>query len=961
MQRLGRYELGGVLGKGGAGRVYEALLHGPGGFTKPVAIKVLHDGHEALRREARIGGLLRHRNLVDVYEVDDDDGHWFCAMELCPGGALSKHLPLPPRAVVEVGLQVCDALRYAHEDLGLVHLDIKPHNLLLADGVVKVADLGISIAEGFEPGRRAGTPGYMPVEQMHGLELDARTDIYALGMTLVVLATGSLPGRSQPLTSYTVDGATLPQTGQYTFEDYDPTGVDAEPEVGPLPPGVPEWLAPAVGRCLSRWPDERWPDMAALAEALRSLSVDGPGLREAIGWVPAPVPVQPDTNLGPEPDAFVGRRAELKRLAKALESPCLLTLKGPAGIGKSRLASTAARRWHAKTGRQAWFCDLSDARGLEGMVDVVARTLNVPLGKGDLAAHVTRLGHALASRGPLVVVLDNFEQIRHLASVVDQWRHRAAAARFVVTSRVPLRLDTEQVVEVPGLGPRDAAALLVVRARQRGAEVEDDPDLPDLAAKLDGLPLALELAAGRLGVLTVRDVLARLGPALLRRGTDGRHATLQAALEWSWSLLSAPERAALSQLSVFVGGASLEAAESVLDLAHGSVLTVVELLVEGSLVQVGAGGRLELLVQVQAFAAGKLEETEEAQRRHGAHYAGYGTDEALEALDRHGGVAARRALALELDNLMAACQRAVARRDSEVAVPTFLGAWRVMELQGPFEGAIELGQTVVDSSGLSRSATARVGRAVGHALQLVGRMDVAREHYDDALAVAREVGDRRFEGIVLGYLGKLHREQGRMDVAREHFDDALAAAREVGDRRFEGIVLGYLGILHREQGRMDVAREHYDDALAVAREIGDRCSEGRVLGYLANLHREQGRMDVAREHFDDALAVHREVGDRRLEGYVLGGLARTRALQGACGDALALLDEGEALLRDVGDPSRLAQHLAFRGEVLWRSGDLDAASAALTEARSVAPEAHAETAAEISRVQALLDGPFDAP
>ncbi|MCP4845415.1 MAG: serine/threonine-protein kinase PknK, partial [Actinomycetia bacterium] len=378
MQRLGRYERGPILGKGGAGRVYEAVLHGPRGFTKPVALKVLHHGHESLRREARIGGLLRHRNLVDVYEISDDGGQWFCAMELCSGGALSKHVPLPPRAVVEVGLQVCAALQYAHEDLGLVHLDIKPQNLLLADGVVKVADLGISHAEGFEEGRRAGTPGYMPMEQAHGAELDARADIYALGVTLVGLATVSRPSRPGTVDPCTVDSAALARlAGQDADEGYVPTGPGSEPEAAPLPPGVPAWLAPAVSRCLAQWPDDRWPDMASLAEALRGLTVDGPGLREAVGWVPAPAPVRPDTNLGLEPDAFVGRQAELAMLTEALTSPCLLTLKGPAGIGKSRLASTAARRWHRRTGRPAWFCDLSDARGLEGLVGAVARTLDV--------------------------------------------------------------------------------------------------------------------------------------------------------------------------------------------------------------------------------------------------------------------------------------------------------------------------------------------------------------------------------------------------------------------------------------------------------------------------------------------------------------------------------------------------------------------------------------------------------
>lgn len=150
MGRIGRYELGAVLGRGGAGWVHASELVGPDGQRRPVAVKVLHAGGDALRREARLGGLLRHRNLVDVYEVGEHEGVWFCAMERC-AGSLAAHLPLPPRAVVEVGLAVCAALQYAHDELGLVHLDLKPENLLFADdGTVKVADLGIARARGFD-------------------------------------------------------------------------------------------------------------------------------------------------------------------------------------------------------------------------------------------------------------------------------------------------------------------------------------------------------------------------------------------------------------------------------------------------------------------------------------------------------------------------------------------------------------------------------------------------------------------------------------------------------------------------------------------------------------------------------------------------------------------------------------------------------------------------------------------
>ena len=204
MARLGRYTLGPVLGEGGMGVVYDAVLHGPGDFTRAVALKVLHTGSEELRREARLGGLLRHRHLVDVFEVGEQDGRWYCAMERC-SGSLEDRIPLSPRATVEVGLAVCEALSYAHRDLGLVHLDLKPANLLhTADCTVKVADLGIARAQGFEhDGRIRGTPGYMAPEQARGGAVSAKTDVYALAVTLMELA-GSASGTASETLDFRV-------------------------------------------------------------------------------------------------------------------------------------------------------------------------------------------------------------------------------------------------------------------------------------------------------------------------------------------------------------------------------------------------------------------------------------------------------------------------------------------------------------------------------------------------------------------------------------------------------------------------------------------------------------------------------------------------------------------------------------------------------------------------------------
>ena len=177
-KRLGRYELGRVLGRGGSGRVYEAVLCGPAGFRKPCAVKVLQDGGDGLAREARLAGLLRHPNLVEVYELGfaeweeptglDDDGTWFCSMELVKGGSLDQRLPLPPAAALDVVRQVALGLMHAHHEVGMVHLDLKPANILMDHGVAKLADLGIAQARGFHTlvGIR-GTPGYVAPEALH--------------------------------------------------------------------------------------------------------------------------------------------------------------------------------------------------------------------------------------------------------------------------------------------------------------------------------------------------------------------------------------------------------------------------------------------------------------------------------------------------------------------------------------------------------------------------------------------------------------------------------------------------------------------------------------------------------------------------------------------------------------------------------------------------------------------------
>jgi predicted ATPase/class 3 adenylate cyclase/Tfp pilus assembly protein PilF len=700
-------------------------------------------------------------------------------------------------------------------------------------------------------------------------------------------------------------------------------------------------------------------------------------------------------NLPPERDAFVGRVAELQGLALQLQAGTrLLCLLGPGGTGKTRLARRYALAWLGEWPGGVYFCDLSEARGLDGIYFAVASALGVPLGKGDPAA---QLGHAIAGRGRCLLILDNFEQVQqHAVATVGRWLDRAGEAAFVVTSRERLHLEGEQVLVVEPLRlDGEAIELFAVRARAQrpGFEVDDGNRsvVAEVARLLDGLPLAIELSAARMRVLSPAQIVERLKDrfALLAgvKGAAKRQATLRAAIDWSWDLLAPWEQNALAQCSVFEGGFTLAAAEAVLDLRAWPEapppMDAVQSLVDKSLlrfwVPAQAHGRLSLdepyfgmYLSIHEYAAEKLQlggadEVRRVQERHGRCYARHGASDAVAALGTHEGVGLRQALAFELENLIAACRRAVQRCDPEVAAPSYRAIWEVLHLQGPFAMCLELGSQVLALDGVPARSRIDVEFAMADVLLRVGRIDDSRALLEHSLARARELGDRRREGLALGLLGDVDREQGRMDRARTNLEAALAIHREVGNARGQATVLqnlgnlldqrgeasqsrschesalaiftalghrhgvaqvrASLGILNRHQGRMDEAREHYEAALAIFQEVGDRRSEGIALGNLANLLDDQGHSDEARVRHEAALAIHREVGSRVVEAYALGNIGLLHCHLGRRDEARACLEQALAIDRET-------SNRIHEGVVLLNLGELDLAEGRFAEAQA---------------------------
>jgi predicted ATPase/Tfp pilus assembly protein PilF len=762
---------------------------------------------------------------------------------------------------------------------------------------------------------------FLAPELFAGEPSSARSDLYALGVTLRWALTGRPPFPAQSIAELTEQAT----RGLWT------------PLVTELP-DVSASLLAAIERAMATAPGARFATATDLADELAG-ALPSPPAAHARG------PVARNA-LPAERDAFVGRAAEVDEIGDCFEAGArLVTLVGAGGMGKTRLAVRYGWQRVESWPGGVWFSDLTEARDLNGIVSAVAGSLGVPLDRGD---PITLLGHVIARRGRCLLILDNFEQVtRHARESVERWLDRAAEARFLVTSRERLHVQGETALTLQPLRGDAATELFIERARRQGAEFE--PKGADVAAVrevvrlTEGMPLAIELAAARVRMMAVAEVADRMRERfrLLGGAGSGRHASLKAVIDGSWETLAEWEKAAWAQCAVFEGGFTLAAAEGVLDLSTWSgapwVVDVIQALVDKSLLRAWVpepgpkettpAARFGMYVTLHEYARAKLREAgaiaaagsgpvaeQAAEERHGRWYAQLGSGILVDTGPRPGSVG--RGQERDLENTIAACRRAIRRGDPQVAVVTYRTAAAVLALRGPMSRTRELGMELLQGFALNPRDKASVLTLIGQAEWFAGQMNEARARYEIVLAIHREEGDASSEAGVLDYLGSLSRAQGRVAEARARHEEALAVARTASDRSTEGIVLGNLGIVYREQGRLEEARVLYEKALAIHRDVGNRSAEGIILSNLGNLFRAQGRLDEARIQHEAALAIHREVGNRRSEGHVLGSLGNVSSDLGRGEEARAYYDAALAIHREFGDRR-------FEGVVLGYLGHLD--------------------------------------
>lgn len=656
-----------------------------------------------------------------------------------------------------------------------------------------------------------------------------------------------------------------------------------------------------------------------------------------------------------EPSSFVGRTDDLVRLAAASDAARIVTIVGPGGVGKTRLAMRYAKSESARS--SVWFCDMRDARTPNEMAAVVLRAL---AGSAPHDSTESALLHTLSARPGALVVLDNLEHLLPAcAPILRKWIAQSTM-RFLVTSRVATGIPGERVVAIAGVLPRDATDLFVERVRARAPEFSPDDveraSIEEIVRRLAHVPLAIELAAANAGGGDTTAVLERLDTA---RPPDAALAS-----ERAFALLDPNERALLRRCSVFRGSFSLQSIERIarepnvrdatataIALAGKNILSVARYqpmrfaMCEGMRAIAGRdadealfAAHAEVLTErARAItedrpppdAPDDREDLRAAMRfgsTHMRHDVVLHTALAIETLALGGGLdeaelseldeALRRGAARDL---MLLCRALLARSSSLHA----LG--RLVESRRDAETALLL---AIESNDARRTGEAR--RAAARAAFQLGDLEAARAHLACALDIERERGDVLATATVHNQLGSLHNSVGERDLARTAFERAHQLAHGAGDASIEaqsamGLAWGYF-----EEGLYDVAREHYARALVLLRRLGMRRSERIVIGYSGLLDFARGELASAEEQLRHAALASRRAGDLRVEGI----------FEGIRGGVLAALDrvvESRASF-DLAD-ELLARNAFYQGAIRVHRGHLDLAEARAATSASAA-EAH---------------------
>jgi len=958
-EMIDKYKILSVLGAGGMGQVFlaEDTLLG-----RKAALKFLSAGsagdpelRDRFFREARAASSLSHPNICTIYEIRDHADEPFISMEFARGETLASLIRSRRRSswqAVDVAIQIAEALAEAHR-IGIVHRDIKPANIVVDPrGRVKVLDFGLAKRVGgpdgglqsqFEtnPGVVLGTASYMSPEQARGLPVDHRSDIWSLGVCLFEMLTGTSPfagGSAADTFAAVLRGQPLPPSA--------------------LIDGIPEGLDDLVLECIRKSPDERIQSATDLVRRLRSIAnrissgshtplqrpvddrrdepteVFDPAADTVISWERSneDTPSRPETptNLSSIHTRLVGRDAEIAEVAKLIQDPAvrLLTLTGIGGTGKTTLARATARELLGQFPDGVFFIEMADVVDPELVLPSIAQPLGIRDDGGSVPLDALR---SFLAGKQVLIVIDNFEQVIDAAPMLAELLASAPGLKLMVTSREVLRLSAETEFPVPSLGLpengevssddlRRAEAVVLFAERARSAmpaftlTEENISEVASICRRLDGLPLAIELAAARIKVLSPTAILQKLehGLDLLTGGARDhpeRQRTMRGAVSWSYSLLSENEKAVFRKLAVFAGGFRLVAAEAVCQTKKvgGTEMTdrITSLIDKSLLVRREVRGgepRFRMLEVVRDLAVELLQaegEERSARRRHAEYFVALG-----EAAEPHLQTADSREWLAQLeedhDNIRAAMRWTLAD-DHALAVRLAVSLrnfWLVhSHLREGFEWlrAAAALETVPE-----QALQFKLLNGLGLAARFLGDLVTARSAYERGLAAGEAAGNLPGTALSNRGLGLVAMQQGDLAAARSYFDAGLAISRQIEDKYGIAMSLAFIGDLARTEGRFTDSIGPFTEAVGLFRELENKTATSDVLNNLGAALVCLGEPGNAAPYFREALETAYALSNRITTSCSLDGFSAIAVIEGDLEKAALLFGAADEIRNTIG-------------------------------------------------------------